>query len=112
MRSVLPYPNAAALVPYVHPETKPAPVPEFIREQSRRLRDMLPRAAACRRDAAWLSLPPATRSALLAECTDRPLTNAERLRWRDLTDAERATIGARARGLARDLAPVAGDLLP
>lgn len=112
MRSVLPYPNAAALVPYVHPETKPAPVPDFVRKQADRLRDMLPRVTAARRDAAWGALPPATRAALLAECTDRPLLNAERLRWRDLTDAERATIGARARGLARDLAPVAGVLLP
>lgn len=112
MVPVEPFGNAGALLPYVHPDHKPAPVPQFIRDQVKRLRDVVPRTPAQQRDSAWSAIPEATRTLLLAECTERNLNSARLLRWRDLTDSERSAIGARVRGLVRDLGPVAGALLP
>lgn len=104
--------NVAALERWTPEPVNAAPMPGHLRQWLAQRKDEQARALACRRDAAWMSIPQATRERLLAMCTDRPTQGAHRLRWRDLTEAERAEVGACVRGLVRDLGPVAGALLP
>lgn len=107
------YANAGALVPYVHPEVKEAPMPQALRERlTEWKRERIGRSLEQIKGAAWSSIPEATRCELLAVCTDRPTQDAERLRWSDLTLTERAAIGAKSRGLVRDLGRAAGYLVP
>lgn len=112
MGRVMHYPNAGALVPYVHTVGVGVPMPQELRRKKAQWADEHARATACRLDAAWWSIPEGTRDRLIAMCTDRPMTSGLRPRWRDLTDSERAEIAAAARGLVRDLSAVAGVLRP
>lgn len=112
MGRVMHYPNAGALVPYVHTVGEGVPMPQALRERLGRWKDEHARATACRLDAAWWSIPEGTRDRLIAMCTDRQMTTGLRPRWRDLTDSERAEIAAAVRGLVRDLSAVAGVLRP
>lgn len=104
--------NVAALEPWKPEPVEVAPMPAGLRQWLAQRKDEQARALLCRRDAAWMAIPQGTRERLLSMCTDRATAGAHRLRWRDLTDAERAEVGACVRGLVRDLGPVAGALVP
>lgn len=107
------YANAGALVPYVHPEVKAAPMPQALRERLMEWKfERIGRSVEQVKNTAWSSIPEATRCELLAVCTDRPTRDAERLRWSELTVSERAAIGAKSRGLVRDLGRAAWYLAP
>lgn len=107
------YANAGALVPYVHPEVDAKPMPQPLRERlAEWKRERIGRSLDQIKAAAWASIPEATRCELLAVCTDRPMMDAERIRWAELTLAEQSAIGAKSRGLVRDLGRAAGYLAP
>lgn len=96
--------NVLALKPYHHPESTPAPVPEFVRLDRQRI------AAGTRAkhdpERVWFAMSDNTRMVLISLCTDRSTERAHLVKWAQLTEAERDAIRVQRKAWARDCAGV------
>lgn len=78
----------------------PRPVPDQARALLQRLQA---ETAAPKADRAWQGIPQDVRCLLLALCTEITQARAPWVRWSDLSDVEKVTIGVQARSFVRHL---------
>lgn len=99
--------NAGALVPYVHTDTEPRPVPASVRKYRESIRrEQRPGTP----DTSWFEIPDELRALLVALCTEHPQERAHMLKWSDLSETDQIIIGSQARSFVRGLSAVADRL--
>lgn len=101
------YHESLSANPYQLPvrEKPPVRTPENIKAQREALRMEWLRVSNT--NAAWFKVPDELRCLLIALCTERSTERAHMVKWSDLTEVEKTTIGVQARSFVRGLGKVA-----
>lgn len=96
-----------SLMPWQEPkrERPPARVPDYVRALSERLH--LEAIKARNHGDAWFAIPEELRCLLIALCTERDPARGHMVKWSDLNEVEKTTIGVQARSFVRGLGKVA-----
>lgn len=96
-----------SLYPYREPvrEKPPVRAPEHIKAKRDALR--LESLKLGNMNEAWFKVPDELRCLLIALCTERDPSRGHMVKWSDLNDVEKTTIGVQARSFVRGLGKVA-----